>query len=207
MYATLDSYSTFTREREGFSDTEVPHITFIIPSIGRPTLVHTLNSLKRMENPNWKAIVVFDGLAPTLISDDPRITMVTMEKTGVHNHAGRVRNEGIRRATTPWVGFVDDDDTLQPTYVTRFHEHVRTSNPDVIIFRMKNSDGRILPREDQTDFYKNEVGISFCTKQSHFVSEQLWFEPSATEDFDLLDRLRAKHKSILISPHVEYTVR
>ena len=204
MYATLDSYTTFKKER--FSELS-PLMTFIIPSIGRPTLVNTLESLKRMTNPNWKALVVFDGIEPTLVSDDPRIKLMTMEKIGVHNHAGRVRNEGIRHAKTDWVGFVDDDDTLQPTYMTRFYDHLSKSSPDVILFRMKNSDGRILPLEYQTDFYMNDVGISFCTKRSLFVNEKFWFEPSPTEDFDLLDRLRSRHKYILMSPHVEYIVR
>lgn len=203
MYATLSSYTTFEPQKESYAD---PLITFIIPSIGRPTLANTIASLQRMENPNWKAIVVFDGVEEKHI-DDARVTTMRIEKTGMHNYAGRVRNSGIQRATTEWVGFVDDDDTLQPTYVTRFHEHVEKAHPDVIIFRMKNSDGRILPRPDQTDFFKNEVGISFCVRRTHMVDEGLWFEPSSTEDFDLLDRLRQHNKSILISPFVEYMVR
>lgn len=205
MYASLSSYTTFEKEKEHYSEHE-PLLTFIIPSIGRPTLSNTIESLQRMENKDWKAIIVFDGVDPTLSPNDPRISVMKIDKTGINNYAGRVRNEGIRRATTKWVGFVDDDDTLKPTYTTRFYEHVK-QNPDVIIFRMKNSDGRILPKHEQKDFFRNEVGISFCVQRTNFIDEQLWFEPSPTEDFDLLDRLRTKHKNIYISPHVEYIVR
>lgn len=37
-------------------------VTFIIPTIGRDTLSKTIDSLINQTNPNWKAIIVFDGI-------------------------------------------------------------------------------------------------------------------------------------------------
>lgn len=37
-------------------------ITFIIPSINRETLSRTIDSLFKQSNPNWKAIIIFDGV-------------------------------------------------------------------------------------------------------------------------------------------------
>lgn len=178
-------------------------ITFIIPSIGRPTLSRTLQSLLNQKESNWKAIVMFDGIEPTLQSPDKRITIIRMEKIGILNHAGRVRNEAIRHATTEWIGFVDDDDTLTPDYMTHFKNHIK-ENPEVIIFRMK-SGNQILPDIGLSSFYMNDVGISFCMKR--VLCTEFPFEPSSTEDFNLLDRLRSANKKIIISSHITYCVR
>ena len=53
-----------------------PLITFIIPTIGRHTLSKTLDSLINQTNPNWKAIVIFDGITSTIQNTDPRIRII-----------------------------------------------------------------------------------------------------------------------------------
>jgi hypothetical protein len=40
---------------------EVPLVTFVVPSIGRSSLIHTLDSLRAQTIPHWRAIVVLDG--------------------------------------------------------------------------------------------------------------------------------------------------
>ena len=40
-------------------------ITFIIPTIGRETLNHSINSIINQTNKNWKCIIVFDGVKTT----------------------------------------------------------------------------------------------------------------------------------------------
>jgi glycosyltransferase involved in cell wall biosynthesis len=183
-------------------------ITFVIPTVDRPTLPGTLESLKKNKNPNWNAIVVFDGIEPTYRSDDDRITIIKTEKVGKLNHGGRVRNEGIKQSKTEWIGFVDDDDILKHTYVDLFNEELNNNTgADVIIFRMIFTNGLILPPPRNKTFVKNQVGISFCLKRSLFVDENFWFEPSSTEDYDLLDRLRTAGKKIVMSDHVTYFVR
>jgi glycosyltransferase involved in cell wall biosynthesis len=56
------------------------------------------------------------------------------------NSAGYVRNYGIKFATTEWVAFVDDDDTIRNTYVETFLREIATYDTDVIIFRMLKFD-------------------------------------------------------------------
>jgi len=189
-------------KREKFSDAL---ITFIIPTIGRPTLQRTLDSIRANTNPSWKAIVMFDGVDPTVTSDDPRIQIHRMNKIGMVNYAARVRNHAITKASTPWIGFVDGDDIITPNYVSDLYSHL-PSNPDVVIFRMKDKN-TILPPPDATRFVMNQVGISFCLKTELFTDQEIWFEPCSTEDFQLLNRLRSLGKQIIISPHVNYHVR
>ena len=196
-------YSRFTKN--------VPtdgNITLIIPTIGRDTLSGTLESLIAQTNPDWKAIVVFDGISPTISAPDPRIHLMEIPKKG---NAGFVRNEGIKVATTEWIGFVDDDDTLTPDYVECFKHEKRRA--DVIIFRMKKPDGTIFPLPNDTDFKFMEVGISFCYKRTLAINRKLFFKnvegliPGICEDWGLLDRLRNTLVNIYLSQNITYLVR
>lgn len=180
-------------------------ITFIIPTINRKSLQESINSLLAQTNPNWKAIIVFDGVSCTNYSDS-RIKSLTIQKTGKANHAGQVRNFGINLAETDWVAFLDDDDTISNNYVEKFYEEIK-ENPDAkcIIFRMKTEfePGKILPEPSHNDFYRCKVGISFAIKKEL----NILFEPSAVEDFILLHKIRHQKHKMIISPYVTYFVR
>ena len=91
--------------------------------------------------------------------------MIRIDKTVIQNHAGRVRNAGIKLAITPWIGFVDDDDTLDNMYVSNLKSHLEQENPEVIIFRMDYKDGKNLPPPGEKVFKVAEVGISFCFRK------------------------------------------
>ena len=183
-------------------------ITFIIPSLGRPSLKRTLDSLIAQTSPKWKAIVVFDGIGPNINSPDPRIQIMTTSKKG---HAGFVRNEGIKVATTEWIGFVDDDDVLTPEYVETFLKE--KEHYEAIIFRMKATDGRILPVPGDTDFKLLEVGISFCMKRTLALNRKMIFRNKPRiawglcEDWTLLEDIRANGFRIKMSEAVTYICR
>uniref|UniRef100_A0A6C0B8M7 Glycosyltransferase 2-like domain-containing protein n=1 Tax=viral metagenome TaxID=1070528 RepID=A0A6C0B8M7_9ZZZZ len=178
-------------------------ITFIIPTIGRSSLRQTVECLLQQTKPYWKAIIIFDGIEPTIHSSDNRITIFKHTKLGVVNYAGAVRNYGISYATTEWVAFVDDDDVLKNTYVETFYREIKY-NSDIIIFRM-NVNSRILPPINCNNFHIGQVGISFAVKK--LVFDDIVFEPSEYEDFGYLDKCRAKKYRIMISPYLLYFVR
>jgi hypothetical protein len=47
------------------------------------------------------------------------IALPSGAKAGLgNNSAGMVRNAAFQHVDTPWVAFVDDDDTLAPNYVS-----------------------------------------------------------------------------------------
>lgn len=87
-------------------------ITFIIPSLNRPSLKKTINSLLNQTNPNWFAIIIYDGV-DGLDFNDNRIKTFKVNKIGGfsshHGMAGLVRNFGIDKCNTEWIGFLDDD--------------------------------------------------------------------------------------------------
>jgi glycosyltransferase involved in cell wall biosynthesis len=179
-------------------------LTFIIPTIGRETLSLTLQSLKNQTITNWKAIVIFDGIEPTISETDPRITIIkTPIKLGQgYNSAGLVRNYGIKFVNTEWVAFVDDDDSITPNYMESFLSELWL-DPDVIIFRM-TLDDRVCPSIDSTNFFIKDVGISFAVK-TELVSKFI-FMPSIEEDFEFLDKVRLKKYKIVLSPYITYSV-
>lgn len=184
-------------------------VTFIIPSINRPTLEHTIRSLQAQHNPNWEAIIVFDGIKPSKITTDPRIKLLTIPKTGQQNHAGEVRNQGMQQASSEWIAFVDDDDCLSPDYVDCLvAESKSCPSAAVIIFRMWHPEQkRIIPPPEHTDFLEGHVGISFSVRTSLHKQQGFKFVPGPTEDFVFIDAIRRAGYKMVLSPHVTYWVR
>jgi glycosyltransferase involved in cell wall biosynthesis len=194
-------------------------ITFIIPTIGRSTLIQTIRSLIRQTNNNWKCIIVCDGIdlsdeLKNMISNDVRISSIKINKTGfindgINNHgkAGEVRNYGLSHVKTGWVGFVDDDDELSPLYLENFTNHISEySNINCIIFRMMYDTGCIFPEKDSTNFVKSRVGISFCYS-TELVNRGIKFTTCDVEDFMVLNNIRQNGYKILLSNKICYFVR
>lgn len=183
-----------------------PFITFIIPSLNRPTITRTVDSLLNQTNPNWNAIILYDGVVGTLF-DDERIKTLDIPKTGLvgpaNGQSGLVRNEGIKLCDTEWIGFLDDDDTIHPDYVKKLFEEY--SNYDFVVWRMKYQNGLIFPEPHRTNLVFARVGISFCYKNKF---DKLLFDNNRDgEDFDFLSKLKNLTSNWVITPEVYYNVR
>jgi glycosyltransferase involved in cell wall biosynthesis len=188
-----------------------PLVTFIIPTIGRDTLTRTIESLEKQTNKNWKAIIIFDGCSPTIELNSEKIQIIQIEKKGEgSNSAGNVRNEGIKHATTEWIAFVDDDDTIASNYVETLTNEIKEfNNMDVIIFRMSYEWNKqeILPHlNESNNFFMNYVGISFAMKKT-LCDLGYIFIPSSGEDYELLCKIRDNNYKMMISPYIRYFVR
>ncbi len=178
-------------------------ITFIIPTLNRPTLNNTIDSLINQNNDNWKCKVIFDGVEPIYFKDD-RIESIKIDKAGLmgpaNGQAGLVRNYGIENADTEWIGFVDDDDTLSPDYVdsllTNYNEK------DFVIFKMRYDNGLVIPKNKEIVF--GDVGISFAYKNKLDVR---FAENRDGEDYDFLLNLKNKTSNYVIADEIMYNVR
>ena len=201
-----------------------PFVTFIIPSGGRRSIVATLDSLQAQTDKEWNAVVVFDGLEPQIVgkrrlpfnfllpsrfSRDKRIIFYNLPTSvGNSNCGAGVRNAGLLVVRTPWVAFVDDDDTLSPMYVRLLRKEVKLTGADLVVFRMHNERMRatpVLPPPDATDLEIERVGISFAYRHDPFDHRKR-FRPSGVEDFDLLHRLCSGTLKCVISPYLTYFV-
>jgi len=197
-------------------------ITFIIPTIGRDTLIRTIESLLYQSIQNWIAIIIFDGLKSTIdnIKDD-RIKILEIEKIGNNiNGSGFVRNIGIKMANTKWIAFLDDDDTISADYIETFYNELNLYPLlDVLIFRMvidnESQEGnyceetnniKIIPNLNTNNFYLCDVGISFILKKEIFENK-LEFTQDGIEDFSLLDKIRNNGYKMIISPYIKYFIK
>ena len=182
-------------------------ITFIIPSLNRPTISKSVESLLNQTNPNWKCIIVYDGVDGTSFEDN-RITTIKIEKIGLtngysHGQSGLVRNKGIQMVDTEWIGFLDDDDTLHKDYVKTLIE--KYLSYDFVVWRMQYFSGRVLPSQSNNNLIFGDVGISFCYKNKF---HNLLFDNNRDgEDFDFLMKLKNLTNNWVITPEVYYNVR
>ena len=185
-------------------------ITFIIPTIGRSTLINSINSLKNQTIKDWRAIIIFDGISSNINDiNDIRIKILECDKKGINiNSAGEVRNYGMSFVETKWIAFLDDDDIIDNDYIETFYNEINNYSNldlDVIIFRM-NDNENIIPKIKTDNFYICDVGISFIIKKSIF-EEGHKFIPDGAEDFLYLNKLRKAGKKIMISPYIKYNVK
>eukprot|EP01041_Mallomonas_annulata_P003676 gene3676-7317_t len=201
--------------------------TFIVPSTGRRTLRLTLESLQNQTDPHWLAVVIMDGVIrnklylaanhapiflnlPDSILNDRRICFDSTPFHGNENNncAGQIRNYAMRSVITPWISFVDDDDSLDHRYVNTLRNEIQLISPQklhCVIFRMFTGD-RIIPSINSTDFKLDDVGISFSLLTELIHNKIVHFNKSVYEDFIMLNTLRKYGYTITLSPHIMYNV-
>jgi hypothetical protein len=188
-----------------------PRLTVVIPSVGRPTVWRSVQSLVGQDNPNWLAQVGFDAVPedkiPAVLAD-PRVTYTKFPTKlgGGSNHGGEVRNKLIAQCTTEWVCFLDDDDTFRPDYVTKFL--AESAGADAIVFRMAsgNPANAVLPPEGTTRPVINYVGISFAAKKSFLAAHNIQFKTIGGEDYYFLADIEKAGGKILFSKNICYNV-
>ena len=187
---------------------DLDYITFIIPSIGRNSLLNTINSLKNQNNNNWKAIIIFDGCKNILDENyiNDQISFYEIEKTKcVINQASDVRNYALQFVKSNWIAFLDDDDTISNDYVEYFFKQKNIFNFDLFIYRMINQDLKIFPSLLSKDLIPCDVGISFIAKKD--ILNKIKFENSHCEDYDFLNLVKKNNYLILISNTIKYFVK
>ncbi len=196
-------------------------ITVIIPSIGRDTLLRSLNSLIDQTNPNWKCLVGFDGIVKNSLSynliEDPRINYIFFEKKlgkfgerkpdnpkNFHSNGGMVRNKLIEAAETEWICFLDDDDSFKKDYIETFYKI--DNNFDAIVFKMIYGNGMILPPEELKYPEPCLIGISYTANLNFVRKNNIKFINAEWEDYFFLKSISNAGGKIYFSPHVTYNV-
>ena len=192
-------------------------VFFIIPSIGRDSLIDTIQSLSNLTDNNWSALIIFDKVKNPITINQANIHFIETEnkvgKIDKKNNAGLVRNIGfsyIRKNNikTKYIAFVDDDDTLHPNYIEHLKDNTtKFSNPDVIIFRMMYSNYQIIPHPQTRKLQVKNVGISFAVKSNLIENEEILFQNHPFEDYIFLQSCKVMKKKIIISNYVNYFVR
>ena len=135
---------------------DIVFITFIIPTIGRPSLQNSIKSLINMNDKDWKAIIIFDRVKNNMIINDKRIITYEYNGENHNNFAGIIRNIGLeycKKINTLWIGFLDDDDYLSNDYICKLKDEINIyNNIEVCIFRMGYNNNCILPFKNEQSF-------------------------------------------------------
>ncbi|MHB1950385.1 MAG: glycosyltransferase family 2 protein [Acidiferrobacteraceae bacterium] len=98
-----------------------PRVSVILPTHNRPRMLErAMRSVLRQTVSDWDLIVVDDGSEEATghtirTFADSRIIML---RNPVALGAAGARNAGIRRARTPYLGFLDDDDEYLPDFLS-----------------------------------------------------------------------------------------
>jgi len=188
-----------------------PVVTFIVPTLGRASLRATLESLQRQTCPAWRCLVGFDGIPVQKLIDDVRIQYISLPKVGgCRNFGGAVRNKLLDLAVTPWAAFVDDDDTVRPSYVQSLqNELVEHPNANTVVFRMSydTNDRRVLPPLGQSRVEVAKVGISFASRMQFLKNHNIRFRNGSVEDYQFLRLIERRGGPIIWSNNIEYNVR
>ena len=123
------------------------------------------------------------------------------------NCAGELRNTAMSMVHTPWVSFVDDDDTLHETYVESLYNITYTHiNTKCVIFRMTDGQGECPPKSHK-DFIISQVGISFSYQTILYKQYNIKFTLSSAEDYLLLHTIREFGYEIYLSQKVLYYIK
>lgn len=110
------------------SDIRPMDLTVIVPTFDRPGLIRETIASVLAQTVPAKAILVVDNgpfareYSDMVASYGGRVTYVRNDPAGTLG----ARNAGLRRATTEWVAFLDDDDLWKP----RFLELARAASSD-----------------------------------------------------------------------------
>ena len=204
-------------------------IIFIIPTLGRQSLINTIQSLINLTSNDWKALIIFDGIKNNLdqiyinkINKNQQFIFLEINKCGIinenkiNNCAGLVRNYGIEyllnheqeELKTEYIGFVDDDDTLHPNYIDYLKKEELKFQFDLLVFRMMYKNFNIIPHLLTKKIEKKNVGISFALKYEIIKNNKdLRFKNDCFEDFIFVFIAKQINKKILLSKYVAYFVQ
>ena len=193
-----------------------PFITFIIPTIGRPSLRAAIGSLINQVHPDWQAIVIGDHVEPHIwqrcIVSDRRIVSINLaERLGHDNVGAEVRNRGLQWLKEgimmpDWVGNLDDDDTLTPDYILKLVEDGK--DVDLLQFRAEwENKIDIRPIIGETRLLPATVSNAFAFRYDFAERHNLHYIDSTSEDWATIQSFISAGARCKVSDHVTYRVR
>lgn len=188
--------------------------TFVIPSIGRQSIIKAIDSIFAQTLDIWECLILNDGIPtnPHLYSPEYfRISQINIPKCGEQNgnisFAGKVRNFAFPLITTPWMSFLDDDDALNIFYLYWLNRYIKEEPElDCIIFTMGYANNSKIPH-NYDDFVTGDIGISFSVKTDFIRKHNILFNNQDNKDFQFLDQIRNAKGKIKISEQFMYYIR
>lgn len=187
-------------------------------------LSQCLESLKTQEYTDFEVICVNDGstdCSREILSEwesrFPQMKVIDRENGGL----SAARNAGLQAATGDYVVFVDSDDWVEPTMLSRLAEEAH--GEDMICFACRKSDSgatdTLIPEQNDGWSYYNRHALEHrevpfvcvwqrCYRREFLLENKLCFrEGILHEDNEFTPRACQKAKSIKVIPDVLYNYR
>lgn len=139
-------------------DYDQPLVSIIIPvGKGHETLVQrALDSVEGQAFRQWECLLINDTGAPLSLMGRPYVRLL---ETDGKQGAGKARNLGLKAARGRTVVFLDADDVLLPTFLSRAYErHVTTGRyvyTDWYLYRDGHFEPHTTPEFDPAAIYKD----------------------------------------------------
>ncbi|GGM59873.1 hypothetical protein GCM10012275_33730 [Longimycelium tulufanense] len=192
-------------------------VAVVIPTFRRPEqLSEAVRSALAQTVTDLAVIVVDDGGGMVgLLPEDPRITVLSLSRN--YGSCGLVRNVGIRLSRSPFVAFLDDDNTWRPNHL----EEALTAMPDgpgLVYTGVKRSrrDGSIVDILGRPFDRRQHAHLPWIDISSIVVRRcpKVRFDPArrpndvyAREDWEFVHRLSKRMRTVYVPEvTVNYTV-
>ena len=203
-------------------------VTIIIPTFNMGRTVWDAVRSVTQQDADWCLIVVDDGSqvpfsAPENLSGDSRISVI---RHSTNRGASAARNTGLAAAETPWVGFLDADDTLEPNTLARrlnfaiqhlengdcdpsrtffasaWHETDRATGARII----RTPLGADTPIQFASGCWWSPGSVLLCHR-SAFAGLEYDENLTRLEDFDLFLRAACNGVSLVVDPTVAANIQ
>lgn len=189
-----------------------------------PYLQQCLESVLAQTCDDWEAVCVDDGstdnssaLLSAYAAKDNRISIITQDNRGL----SAARNAGLEVAKGDYVIFVDSDDWVESSMLSRLAEE--TDGSDIVCFACRRTDNEAfdtLAVEECIgwDYYNHHAlearKVPFvcvwqrCYQRQFLLENNLWFrEGILHEDNEFTPRACFKAQSVKVVPNVLYNYR
>jgi hypothetical protein len=115
-------------------------ITFLVPTIGRKSLIDTLRSIETLPGDE---ILVVGGSNP--VCSDPRVRCIPCKPGGDWGHTER--NYATPMAKGQYIAHIDDDDIYAPGHRALMQDAIQRAPGQPVLFRMQYPSGATLWQE------------------------------------------------------------
>lgn len=168
--------------------------TFIIPSIGRPSLKTAIESALNQNDYNTNVIVVFDNCNINEMINDDRVIYIRTHKNVWGSGARNVGIDySIKNIKTEFISFLDDDDYVLPNFNKVLYNY---KNYELIIHSMKYEyhpkKRKIIPVSSGKEIQRGWMGIGMSVKTKVLKSINVRFIPQSAADFMFAKTLISK---------------
>jgi glycosyltransferase involved in cell wall biosynthesis len=157
---------------------EVPTISVVIPTVGRPTLRAAVDSIRRQSVPPDEIVIVNDSEDQLSVISELGVD-VTEEFTGGGRGPSAARNRGVSRARGEFIAYLDDDDLWFPHHLaTALQSFEKAPELDLYACTMIESQPSRLIRSSEVEFRGREDLVDFFYGRYCWASRRRSIPPS-----------------------------